>query len=273
MKFKIGFSAESEAEREENRIIRETETAPEPKKSVVEVYFSDRDRAYAYYNDRFDLKKGDLVYVDGKLEGLLGRVTEVNYNFKINLSYYKRVISFVDTKVNGRFFVENSKLVSFDPLSLPSKKVKNWFFPPKSDEDDFVSGYDDCKIYINEFETAGFSSEVCSSGVLCFAQNRVVYLSVENGRGYAIVKGYHTYEVEFEYEDGNIGNLTCSCFCAGKCKHEFAVLLLLRELVKIIEKRYKNEFEKTGFFAAIDKNEMLKFTLCGNDKNSIVFNS
>ncbi|MDO4380407.1 MAG: hypothetical protein Q4D20_05995 [Clostridia bacterium] len=271
MKFKIGFSAESEAEKEENKII--CETAPEPKRSVVEVYFPDRDRAYAYYNDRFDLKEGDLVYVDGKLEGLLGRVTEVNYNFKINLSYYKRVISLVDTKINGRVFVENSKFVSFDPRSLPSNKVKYWFLPPQNDEDDFVSGYDDFKININEFETAGFSSEVRNSGILCFAQNRVIYLSVENGRGYAIVKGYHTYEVEFEYEEGNIGNLTCSCFCAGKCKHEFAVLLQLRELVEIIEKRYKKEFEKTGFFAAIDKNEMLNLTLCGNDKNSIVFNS
>ena len=38
------------------------------------------------YNDLFDLHPGDLVYVDGKLEGHRGRVTDVNYNFKIKVS-------------------------------------------------------------------------------------------------------------------------------------------------------------------------------------------
>ena len=30
------------------------------------------DRALAYYNDRFDLHVGDIVFVDGRLEGLRG---------------------------------------------------------------------------------------------------------------------------------------------------------------------------------------------------------
>ena len=53
------------------------------RKSVVQVYFPERHASYAYYNDRFDLKCGDIVFVEGKLEGIRGRVTEVNYNFKI----------------------------------------------------------------------------------------------------------------------------------------------------------------------------------------------
>ncbi len=57
----------------------------------------------AYYNDRFDLHCGDLVYVDGKLEGKRGRVVDVNYNFRINLADYKRVIGVADTNVSGRF--------------------------------------------------------------------------------------------------------------------------------------------------------------------------
>ena len=32
--------------------------------------------------NRAALHRGDMVYVDGKLEGILGRVTEVNYNSK-----------------------------------------------------------------------------------------------------------------------------------------------------------------------------------------------
>ena len=62
--------------------------AIEPKKSVVQVYFPSRGMNLAYYNDSFDLKVGDLVYVDGKLEGHRGQVTEVNYSFKIKLSDY-----------------------------------------------------------------------------------------------------------------------------------------------------------------------------------------
>lgn len=50
--------------------------------SVVRVYFPERDRAYSYYNDRFDLHEGDVVYVSGKLAGLLGRVAAVDYNFR-----------------------------------------------------------------------------------------------------------------------------------------------------------------------------------------------
>ena len=41
-----------------------------PAKSVVQVFFPDKNASYAYFNDRFDLRPGDLVYVEGKLEGL-----------------------------------------------------------------------------------------------------------------------------------------------------------------------------------------------------------
>ena len=86
MSFKIGFTAE--AENDNKRIIENTpvqKEAPIFKKSVVEVFFPDRQKAYSYYNDMFDLKRGDVVYVEGKLEGLRGRVTQINYNFKISI--------------------------------------------------------------------------------------------------------------------------------------------------------------------------------------------
>lgn len=59
------------------------------KKSVVEVFFPARHLTCSYYNDIFNLKHGDIVYVEGKLEGLRGRVVDINYNFKIKLSDYK----------------------------------------------------------------------------------------------------------------------------------------------------------------------------------------
>lgn len=59
----------------------------------MQVYFPARHRTLAYYNDRFDLRQGDLVFVDGKLEGKQGRVEEASYNFRIRLSDYQRVIA------------------------------------------------------------------------------------------------------------------------------------------------------------------------------------
>ena len=86
MKYKIGFSAESQ---KGEGIIQNHSAVihmSEPRKSVVRVHFPTRNMTLAYYNDQFDLQRGDLVFVDGKLEGLRGRVVDVSYNFKIKLS-------------------------------------------------------------------------------------------------------------------------------------------------------------------------------------------
>ena len=86
MSFKIGFSAEPERKQNYPDITAPKEHRAKAKKSVVDVFFPDRHLTCSYYNDMFDLKVGDIVYVDGKLEGLCGRVTNVNYTFKIKLS-------------------------------------------------------------------------------------------------------------------------------------------------------------------------------------------
>ena len=57
-----------------------------PVKSVVQVYFPAKGTKLAYFNDLFDLHIGDIVYVEGKLEGLRGQVMDVAHNFKIKVS-------------------------------------------------------------------------------------------------------------------------------------------------------------------------------------------
>ena len=130
MAFKIGFAADTG----EKKPVAATYTVPQqaaaPRKSVVQIYFADRHMTLAYYNDQFDLHRGDMVYVDGKLEGMLGCVTEVNYNFKIKVSDYKRVIAVVDTTVHGQFFMAGSHFVTFDREALPSSKAVTWFKAP-----------------------------------------------------------------------------------------------------------------------------------------------
>lgn len=92
MAFKIGFSVSEEKEKMTAPEPPDVAEKHEPRRSVVRVQFPQRNMTLAYYNDRFDLHCGDLVYVDGKLEGKRGRVVDVNYNFRINLADYKRVI-------------------------------------------------------------------------------------------------------------------------------------------------------------------------------------
>ena len=77
----------------------------------------------AHYNDSFDLYCGDLVYVDGKLEGLCGRVVQVSYHFKIKLSDYRRVVAAADTEIHGTFYLAGPHLVTFARQTLPYGKV------------------------------------------------------------------------------------------------------------------------------------------------------
>lgn len=122
MKRKIGFWAETQDNiANVNQSISENSIA-EPKKSLVQVYFPKRGMNLSYYNDQFDLQVGDTVYVDGKLEGLRGRVTAVNYSFKVKLSDYKRVIAVADTHISGELRMAGSHLVSFAPRRSPMRK-------------------------------------------------------------------------------------------------------------------------------------------------------
>lgn len=143
----------------------------------------------AYYNDRFDLHAGDMVYVDGKLEGQLGRIVDVNYNFKIRVSDYKRVIAVVDTDVQGQFFMAGSHFVTFDAAALPANRAVLWFKAPAKAEDEFVSGNDDTAFRLDDLKSMQITAPVAERGNAYYAENRVRYLSVDGTRGYAVVEG------------------------------------------------------------------------------------
>lgn len=227
-----------------------------PKKSLVQVYFPHRDMSWSYYNDSFDLKVGDFVYVEGKLEGFMGRVTEINYSFKIKLSDYKRVIALVDTSVKGNFYLAGSHLVTFDKNAIPRKKVFSWFKAPQ-DSDDYVSGDDTSeKFSLDNLEKMKISQHVAERGHEYFVENRVAYICVDGTQGYAIVEGSEPYEVEFNYSNGELSNLKCSCFCSYHCKHEFATILQLKETLDFILDHYR--VKHINYFAAISKNVFVK---------------
>lgn len=264
MKFTInGFGSSQETAQSASPSPEAAPAAPTPRKSVVQVRFPGWDKGLAYYNGQFDLKLGDRVYVDGKLEGQLGVVTAVNYNFKIKLSEYKRVIAAVDTDVHGKFYMAGSHFVTFDSNVLPPAQATLWFRAPASEEEVYVSGDDDLSFPLDDLQEMGIDSTIAERGHQYYLENRVQYLCLNGTKGYAIVRGSHAYTVEFEYQDGSISKLVCDCFCSYPCKHEFAVMLQLRETLDLIQKQYAKEYAQTDCFTAICKETLFAFAISG----------
>ena len=138
MAFKIGGFAAEYQEKKQQEQTQPVQQVVAPKKSVVKVYFIGSGKKLSYYNDQFDVHNGDMVYVEGSMEGQRGRIVEVSYNFKIKLSDYKRVTAVIDTDVHGQCFMAGSHFVTFDPAALPTTKARLWFLPPAKEYEEIV---------------------------------------------------------------------------------------------------------------------------------------
>ena len=282
MAYKIGFKVAEDGNETEKTAISESnvyanatdsaqEQADTPRKSVVQVLFERGNRSYSYYNDKFDLRVGDIVFVEGTMEGVRGRVTEVKYSFKIKLSEYKRIIAVADTDIHGRFYLADSHLMAFERSTLPREKAASWFKAPDSEEE-YVTGTDNSIFFeLETLDRMNIRPEIAERGYNYYLENRVRYITVDNGHGYAIVEGGESYEVEFEYRDGMISNLHCSCYCGYNCKHEFATMLQLKTLLSLIEKNYSEEYAISNYFAAINKFTLFEFAINTKDKGSFTF--
>lgn len=225
----------------------------EPVRSVVSVFFPARGFSCSYYNDCFCLSRGDLVFVEGKLEGLVGRIEEVNRSFKIRLSDYKKVIAKADTHVNGELFFGKDSFIAFDRSVIPYEKVRSWFLPPVAEEEEYVRGTDDVFFPAEALFPSAVSKEIFERGIECCNKRRVAYLCLDRNRVRALVLGRNVYEVEFEYKSGEIGNFNCSCWNGGICKHDVAAAVALEEALKTIEEQYSEEYKNSGYFAAVDR--------------------
>lgn len=220
------------------------------KKSVVRVHFPYRDLTCSYYNDRFDLHRGDVVYVDGKLEGVRGVVVDVSYTFKIKLSDYKRVIAKADLDVKGEFITGEDYLITFDKAAIPFEKVLTWVKAPSADDEEYVSADDSQPFLLSDLNGLQIRPEVAQRGKDYYLDNRVLYISVVDGKGCAIVEGSEPYVVEFLYNDSEISNLVCNCYCTDTCKHEFAAMLQLRDIINFIS---EYSCARINNFSAISK--------------------
>ena len=270
MKFKIVFSA-AEKKREHGTAAHFISSRkPKPTRSLVLIHFPARNMTLSYYNDQFDLHCGDLVFVDGKLEGLRGQVVDVTYNFKIKLSDYKRVISVTDTKIHGKFHFAGSHFVTFDRSILPYEQVITWFKAPEKEDTEIVSGKDGSGFQLYDLNAMKISDTIAERGHDYYRENRVRYISLDKTHVRAIVEGTQPYELECDYIDGEIRNLVCDCFCTYTCKHEFAAMLQLKETLASIEKHYSDRFKESRYFAAVCKETLLNTAMVGKETGSII---
>ncbi len=258
-KYPIGFNTNLYQDTTQESQVADFKEQILPRKSVVSVFFPSKGVNYAYYNDLFDLKVGDLVYVDGKLMGIQGQVTQVNYSFKIDISLYRKVTELIDTTCSGDFFITYSHFITFDRNTLSKDKISPWFKPTDT-KTKYVTGTDTSRSFsLDNLSELGVCQRAAERGHSYYMDNRVSYLCVDRGKGYAIVEGTDTYEVEFSVEDGVVDNLVCSCFCTGVCKHQFATMLQLKETLEEISKNYIKNYN--FYFAAISKTAFANMVL------------
>lgn len=242
----------------------------EAKKSVVSVFFASRNLELPYYNDSFDLQKGDFVYVSGKLSGQLGVVTDVTYCFKIKLSDYERVIAVADTKIKGEFYNAGADFITFDSSALPYKKVLSWLKPPEFFPPEIVHGSESRSFCIDDLSTMKVSAGTAGRAKDCLDDGRVRYISVCKNQGRGIVVGREIYEIEFKIKNGRISDLFCSCYETDYCSHSVAAVFRLREILDMIENDFKTEYEKSGCFSVVDRALFLKFSVGYKEKSKII---
>ena len=132
----------------------------------------------------------------------------MNYNFKVKVSDYKKVIALVDTDIKGKLFSAGSHFITFDRKALPKEKIKLWFIPPDTGNGETVTGRDNSCFDLGNLKSMKVSAETAERGYNYYAENEAVYLSLEGDKGYAIVEGTKPYEVEFKYRNGKISALT-----------------------------------------------------------------
>ena len=242
------------------------EESDAPVRSVTRIYFPERGFACSYYNDRFNLKIGDLVFVDGKLEGRFGIVEEVNKNFKIKVSDYKRVIAKADTTVRGELFFGDNMLIAFDKSVISYEKVRSWLLPPDEDDEEYIYQNDDVFFPLDVPRSFGATDENIKGGIACYENGNVACLCLDGKKIRAIVIGHNVYEVEFEYKNGEVGNFSCGCWCSGFCEHEVAAVLALKSSLEKIENEYVKEYEKSNYFAAVDR-ELFESRIIGRKRS------
>ncbi|MBQ9227757.1 MAG: hypothetical protein IJ168_02900 [Eubacterium sp.] len=228
------------------------------KPNVVYVSFG-YGKIYPYLNDRFDLAVGDKVYVDGKLAGQVGEVTEVLTQFKVNLKYYKYVLAKLDFNMEGTYKKFDHFVVGTDVNAVPFDKMLAWIqAPPSSDdeEDEFIygDGYTIDLATLDKEDDEDEDAEGGISGIVYYdgqelAENgELKFISVMSGVGKAALMHKDKIKtVDFRFDGEKLTELFCTCITPRLCEDMAAVAYVINEAIKALG------FESTVDFSVIEE--------------------
>ena len=224
-----------------------------PVRSLVSINFERINHALTYYNDQFDLKPGDRVFVTGKLEGEIGIVESVTTKFRIRLADYQKVISLAQTPIRGNYSPKGNMLRSYDPEALSPDEFRKWMLPPRLIDDNqneeilFGDGYE---IPMEDPSTAEGSHPVVFDRAIDLCRSgKVGYISFRNGEGKAFVRGSKWYEVGFSICNNMLQEAYCECPYAGLCKH----LLAVSVIISVMRQHDDLDFDRD--FTLIEENQ------------------
>ena len=240
--------------------------------TLVQVYFTDKKDAYLYLCENIILHEGDHVYVSGKMKDKLGIVVDVRHEFKVRPSKYERVIAKVDTQLHGDLTISNRFLLSFSRNCIGKEMISKWFFAPQGEEP-FISTYTPSPFPLDDLSQFPIQRERLERGIQYYKDQCVVYICLDDIYGYAIVQGSECYEIEFIYQNEMIEDISCGCYCDGHCKHEFALLLELKELVKELKTHFTKQYSVNTYVAAIDKDVLWHMSVRWARRGTISFTS
>lgn len=99
-------------------------------------------------------------------------------------------------------------------------------------DEEYVSAKENKFYSLDDLEGMGAYEHTIMVGKSNFNCGEVMYLSVENGKGHAIVGTDELHEVEFDYKNGMIANITCDCWACGICKHGVAAVFALKSALE-----------------------------------------
>lgn len=212
-------------------------------KNLVEVKFED-GFTLSYFSDLPEIKVGDVVTVEGKMEGQVAVVKSVLSSFKKPKFEMKWISSIIDTDITGSYFKIDDDIVSFES-ALTVDKFLSIYAGVKYKENVAV-GEDDINLNLETLEKSDlFDDELVKiKGYKLYKDGFVPYIYLKNGVGKAVVRsasGDDWYEIDFRCKSGRITYIACDCPYFGNCKHLYAFLLKLRDFSKKFYEKYNSD--------------------------------
>lgn len=258
----MGFGREDKLQETPDMLMKTVEEQATPVKSMVRVEFDNAGYKLTYFNDRFDLKPGDRVFVSGKLAGKVGVICSVTTKFRIKLSEYERVIALAQTPVHGTYRPIADKMLSYDSNALSPEAFRTWVLPPEEpseDPDDEVFYGDGFVIPLDDPHNAEDVDHAVFERALEYCRSgKIGYVSVRDGVGRAYVEGSKWYELEFCLRDNHIEDAYCGCPFPGLCKHLLAVAIMLSVMADRGDLDLSRDFvmiDTNRFYAMIKQND------------------